>query len=385
MSLRARPFPALALLLAAAVAIVLTVATGGPAGAVVSDTPDWGNTSQCQADGRVIAVAYRGDTLYLGGDFSQVNGVTRNNLAACNAVNGDLLGWNPNPNGPVRAIKVSNGGRVFVGGDFTSVGGATRARIASLSPASGGAYGFNPGVNNSVKALTFSNSGSTVYAGGDFSSAAGAARSRLAAFNATSGRLTSLKPSISNGAAFATVLSMDVSADGNTLYFAGDFARVSGSSRRNAAAVSSGLGSLRAWSPSSTGDVAGELTLSTSGRTVFVGGRASGGYVQAYGPTAGGAPVWNVDANGDVEALAIISSTLYVGGHFTNIGGSARNHLAALRATGGSLDPSWNPTADGVFGAFGAAITSSRVAFGGEFDHVSGENHQGVVQFSGTA
>jgi WD40 repeat protein len=384
MSHRARLFPALALLLAAVVAIALTVATGGPAGAVVSATPDWGNNPPCQANGRVIAVAYSGDTLFLAGDFSLVGGQSRNNLAACNATSGAVLGWNPNANGPVRAIKVSNGGRVYVGGDFTSVGGAARSRIASLSPASGATYGFNPGVNNSVKALTFSNSGSTLYAGGDFGSAAGATRSRLAAFNATTGALTSLAPSISNGTAFATVLSMDVSADGTTLYFAGDFARVSGSSRRNAAAVSSGVGSLRAWNPSSTGDVVGELTLSTSGRTVFVGGRATGGYVQAYGPTTGGAPVWNVQANGDVEALAIISSTLYVGGHFTNLGGTARNHLAAMSASG-SVIGSWNPIADGALGAFGAAITSSRVAFGGEFNNVGGQAHQGVVQFIGAA
>jgi hypothetical protein len=223
-----------------------------------------------------------------------------------------------------------------------------------------------------------------VYVGGDFTSAEGAGRRHLAAFNATSGNLTSLKPTISNGTGnFATVLAMDVSADGNTLYFAGDFALVNGSSRRNAAAVSSGVGTLRAWSPSSTADVVGDLTVSASGRTVFVGGRSSGGYVQAYGPTAGGTPVWNVATNGDVEAVVVSSSTLYVGGHFTQVAGQPRGHLAALRASGGGLD-AWNPDANGVFGAFGAAITSSRVAFGGEFTQVGGENHLRFVQFSGT-
>ena len=123
--------------------------------------------------------------------------------------------------------------------------------------------------------------------------------------------------------------------------------------------------------------------MSASGRTVFVGGRGAGGYVQAYGPTAGGTPVWNVGANGDVEAVVVSSSTVYAGGHFTSIGGGGRGHLAALRASGGGVDP-WNPGANGVFGAFGAAITSSRVAFGGEFTQVNGEAHQGVVQFSGT-
>ena len=207
----------------------------------------------------------------------------------------------------VRALKVSPAGtRVYVGGDFTAVGGAARARVAALSPTSGGAFGWSPYVNDSVKAVTTSNSGATVYVGGDFDSAAGAGRRRLAAFNATSGNIsTTFKPSISNGTGnFATVLSMDVSPNNQTLYFSGDFALVNGTSRRNAAAVSTGIATLRAWSPASTADIAADLTVSASGNTVFVGGRSSGGYVQAYGPTVGGTPVWNVATNGDVEARA---------------------------------------------------------------------------------
>jgi len=385
MTLRECPHPLLALLLTVATALALTVALPGPAGAVVSTTPDWGGSSQCQTNGRVNAVAYLGGTIYLGGSFTQVNNTTRNRLAACNATTGALLPWNPNANNVVRALKVSPAGtRVYVGGDFTAVGGAARSRVAALSPSSGAAFGWSPFVNDQVKAITTSNSGSTVYVGGDFDSAEGAGRQRLASFNATSGNLTSLKPSISNGAGnFATVLTLDVSADGNTLYFGGDFALVNGHSRRNAAAVSSGIGTLRAWSPASTAVVVGELTVSASGNTVFAGGRGAGGYVQAYGPNVGGTPVWNVATNGDVEALVVSSSILYVGGHFTTVGASTRHHLAALRASGGTLQ-SWAPVADGVFGAFGGAITSSRVAFGGEFTTIGGASHQGVVQFSGT-
>jgi hypothetical protein len=272
-----------------------------------------------------------------------------------------------------------------VGGDFSAVAGAARSRVAALSPSSGAAFGWSPYVNDSVKAITTSTTGSTVYVGGDFNSAEGAGRSRLAAFNATSGNISStFKPTISNGAGnFATVLSMAVSPNNQSLYFSGDFALVNGHSRRNAAAVSTGIASLRAWNPASTGDIAGELIISASGNTVFVGGRATGGYVQAYGPNTGGTPVWNVKTNGDVEALAVSSSILYIGGHFTLVGAASRGHLAALTASGGSLQ-SWAPTANGVFGAFAAAITSSRVAFGGEFTTVAGEAHQGLVQFSGT-
>jgi hypothetical protein len=382
MTVRAHRLPVLALFLVVATALALTVTLSRPAAAIVSTNPD----PMCQTNGRVNAVAYLGGTLYLGGSFTQVNGTARNRLAACDAASGNLLSWNPNANNTIRALKVSPAGtRVYVGGDFTAVGGAARTRVAALSPSSGAAFGWSPYVNNSVKAVTTSTTGSTVYVGGDFSSAEGAGRQRLAAFNATSGKISStFKPTISNGAGnFATVLSMAVSPNNQSLYFSGDFALVNGHSRRNAAAVSTGIASLRAWSPASTGDVAGELVISASGNTVFVGGRATGGYVQAYGPTAGGTPVWNVQTNGDVEALAVSSSILYIGGHFTTVGASHRDHLAAVRAAGGALQ-SWAPAANGVFGAFGAAITSSRVAFGGEFTTINGAAHQGIAQFSGT-
>jgi hypothetical protein len=380
--LRSRRLLVPALFLALATAVAVSVAFSPRAGAIVSPNPD--NTPN--TNGRVNAVAYLGGTVYIGGSFTSVDGQARNRLAAFDAASGNLLPWNPGANGVVRALKVSPAStRVYVGGDFSVVAGVARARIAALSPSSGNAFGWSPYINDSVKAITTSNSGATVYAGGDFDSAEGAGRRHLAAFGATSGNLSSgFRPNVSNGEGnFATVLAMDVSADGDTLYFSGDFALVNDHSRRNAAAVSTGIATLRAWSPNATADVVGDLTVSNSGRTVFVGGRGAGGYAQAYGPNTGGSPVWNVGTNGDVEAIVVSSSILYIGGHFTTVAGASRGHLAALSASGGGLQ-SWNPGANGALGAFGAAITSSRVAFGGEFTVVGGEGHQGVAQFSGT-
>ena len=215
-----------------------------------------------------------------------------------------------------------------MGGDFTAVGGATRARVAALNPTSGAAFGWGPPRQQERQGDHHLHHRLHRLRGRRLRLGRGAGRQRLAAFTATSGNIsTTFKPNVSNGAGnFATVLYLAVRPDNQTLYFSGDFARVNGSSRRNAAAVSTGVATLRAWNPAATADVAADLTVSASGNTVFVGGRATGGYVQAYGPTAGSSPVWNVQTNGDVEALAVSSSVLYVGGHFTTVAGTSRGH-----------------------------------------------------------
>jgi trimeric autotransporter adhesin len=109
MTVRSRLLPLAALLLAVATGIAMSVALSGPAEAIVSPTPSPG-AGACETNGRVNAVAYLGGTIYLGGSFTEVEGTTRNRLAACDAATGNLLGWNPSANGVVRALKVSPAG-----------------------------------------------------------------------------------------------------------------------------------------------------------------------------------------------------------------------------------------------------------------------------------
>ncbi|MCH8529735.1 MAG: hypothetical protein LAT65_02675 [Saccharospirillum sp.] len=70
-------------------------------------------------DNDVYTMLVHGDTLYIGGDFSEVSGVTRRNLAAL-SLGGELRGWSPNPDDEVFDLAVHNQ-VLYVAGRFSNV------------------------------------------------------------------------------------------------------------------------------------------------------------------------------------------------------------------------------------------------------------------------
>jgi hypothetical protein len=66
-------------------------------------------------------------------------------------------------------------------------------------------------------------------------------------------------------------------------------------------------------------------------------------------PVSGSVLTSYLDTDGDVYAMALDGTTLYIGGNFTLVGATARNGIAAINAQTGSL-LSWNPGVTG--GAF---------------------------------
>ena len=107
--------------------------------------------------------------------------VPRSNILAFDVETGELLPFAPVLNAQALEVEASpDGSRIYVGGDFTSVDGVVRSKIAAFSTSTGALLGFRPGVSSRVRALAVT--GTTVYAGGDFKSVNGIARTRLAAF-----------------------------------------------------------------------------------------------------------------------------------------------------------------------------------------------------------
>jgi len=83
-----------------------------------------------------------GSTMYAGGKFQQVQNSGRNttysrsNMFAFNATTGTVSSFAPSFNAPVWAIR-ADGSSLFVGGEFTSVNGTARRGIVKISAATG--------------------------------------------------------------------------------------------------------------------------------------------------------------------------------------------------------------------------------------------------------
>jgi len=75
---------------------------------------------------------------------------------------------------------------------------------------------------------------------------------------------------------------------------------------------------------------------------------------------------------GVVYALTQVGGTTYIGGSFASVSGTPRSNVAAVRADG-SLDPSWNPSTNGVVYALAASADGSKIFLGGGFTTVGGQ------------
>jgi hypothetical protein len=370
-----------------ALGLVVALLPAMPArAAVVSAAPERTPTF----NGVVLATAYDGDTVYVGGEFTAavVSGrsISRTRLAAFDARNGALRGWAPSADGRVRAIAVS-GGSVYVAGEFGYVNGARRDSLARLDPVSGAVRG---GLAHSISGqpYTLATGGGRLYVGGTISAVDGQARSRLAAFDLGSGALDgSWRP-----AANATVQA--VGTAGERVYVGGKFTAVNGvTGSARLAAVHPASGAVDLSFRSTAADEV--RALAVSGSSVYAAHGGPGGRVVAY--AADGAGRWNLTMDGDPQAITVLDDTVYFGGHFDNVcrsprtgakgscldGSIKRVKLGAASTSDGRL-LSWTANANGVAGVhtLSASGQLDKVGAGGAFTKINGAAQPYFAQFS---
>jgi len=136
--------------------------------AVTGELAPW----RADVDGFVDALLVSGSTVYVGGEFYSIAGQTRYGIAAVDAASGAVAPWDPKPSPggilfpEVQALAM-RGQTLYVGGDFSAVGGQPRTNLAALDAATAEATSWDPGADGLVWSLT--SCGNTLYAGGGFS------------------------------------------------------------------------------------------------------------------------------------------------------------------------------------------------------------------------
>lgn len=321
--------------------------------------------------GEVDAIDVHGDTLYLGGTFTKVNGAARLRLAAISIATRKLLPWHPEATAKkrrdgamVNLLEASpDGSTLFIAGDFATVDGAPRAGYAALDTATGKVTQWRPTVDGDVYDMVAR--GALVYLCGDFAHVDGRARTELAAVTAGTGELTSWDPQ-PNGAVNTVV----PSAGGATVYIGGSFTSAGGKSRRGAAEVDARSGVATTWDP----NVAGEVdAILVAGRTVYLGGRFDGiadldrANLAAVDARSALPTAWDPRTDREVDVLAAgTNGRVLAGGPFHTVGATARFGLAALAPDGASVLP-WVPPVAGTIRALAVDPRTGSVVFGGRY------------------
>jgi hypothetical protein len=134
----------------------------------------------------VTGLAVAGHTLYLGGSFERVNGVSRTNLAAVDTATGRVLPFAAPANGAVWGI-VPTHHAVYIAGGFTRFGATRRRTVAALDPVDGSVLRWNP-LRHRGQVTRIARAGKALYLAGVFQPLAAGLSNNIALVDTRAGR-----------------------------------------------------------------------------------------------------------------------------------------------------------------------------------------------------
>lgn len=386
-----------------------------------------------QIDGVVWAQVIVGNTVYVGGNFTTARPagappgtatVARSNLLAYDLTTGKLIeAFDHALNGQVRSFAVAPDQKtLYVGGQFTTVNGVNRYRIAAFDVASGALKSFFLSPNASVYGLAVTDT--TLYLAGIFNVVNGVTRSGAAAVAVATGAVQPFAVAPAGGAIRQVV----VSPDKSKVALGGGFTSLNGSSNPGygLALVNASSGATLPM-PTNTivrngTDRAAVYSLIAAPEGFYGSGYTSdltvGNFEGAFRSDWSGNLQWLEDCHGDTYSVALSGDALYVAGHPHSCGSAgafpepvprtSKRALAFTRKATGVLgtDPhgyynfagqpaptqlNWYPDLNaGTFtgqsqGPWSVAANDSYVVYGGEFTAVNGKPQQGLVRFAKSA
>ena len=372
--------------LRAVFAVLLTATlllTHAPPAAAVAPTgqPNWmQGFDDALETGSVISTTWLGNRTYIGGTFSSAGGQVHSNVAAIDMDDRRVdHGFVANTDGPVYSVlAAADGSGIYIGGEFTTINGVAQANFAKVDAATGQVISVDQGINGPVKAMA--TMGSRLYVGGSFSFVGTTQRKDLAAFD--NDVLSSSWKVNTNG----KVRDLKLTSDGTTLFAAGTFTALDGvQAPQRIAKISALTGAAQVWDVGTTNHwVVIDLTLSDDDNTLFLvagGWPSQGGNRTKAIDVATGAEMWNVLHGGDPQAALFHEGLVYVGGHFEDKNGAYPNQrLQAIDAATGVTDP-WKPILNSVWGVWDLDASPWGMLVGGDFTNIDGRSARGIAVY----
>jgi len=388
-----------------------TVVSANPA----DFTPQIGGSARSAA---VFALAQRGHTMYAGGDFQDVGDaqgqtfVNRSNLVSFDATDGTISGFAPRIDGAVWALQPA-GRALYVGGEFTRVNGIARRGIVKLDAVTGAVDpAFDAQLRGNVTEIRMV--GSRLIAGGSFPR-------QLVALDPATGQTSgyigaAIAGSLGPDAGRTRIYRFAVDPAGTRLVAVGNFATVDGVPRARAFMLNLGRRStsLNRWyySPlkrmcraAGKPDYLRDVDFSPNGRYFVL---VSTGFL----PQRGGVgrdvcdaaarfetriarprrPTWVNYTDGDtLHSVVATGAAVYVQGHNRRFDGPLFTHgvrvtnAAVSRAGVAALDPttgralSWNPGKTRAVGGRDFLATRAGLWVGSDGRRFAGELHSRIA------
>ncbi len=316
------------------------------------------------SDSHVAAITLdAGEMLYAAGCFDIAGNASTQNIAKWNG-----SAWSPLGSGVddgVLALAAHPDGNLYAAGWLTSAGGKSVNHIAKWDGSEWSALG--EGANHRINALAVDGRG-TLYTGGDFTMAGGKPALHIAKWNGT--EWSALGKGLDG-----SVYALAVDGSGN-LYAGGDFTRA-GDTPANHIAKWNGT----EWSALGKGANRSVLALAVDGRgnlycaTAY--SMATGSNIYRWDGTA-----WFNIARGthDLSALAADEiGNLYAAGYFTEIGGVAANRIAKWNGR------EWSALGSGMNDAVLAlaADVGGNIYAGGSFSTAGGKPSSRIAKWKG--